>query len=158
MKSRTSFFNRAVIKKDITRFAPLWVLYTLGMLLIMLNTVSSSLYMHPVHNMNASIGGISVANLFYAALVAQLLFGDLFKSKMCNALHAMPVSRNAWFGSHLLVGLACSLLPNLLTSVLMMFSLGKFWYTALLWLQQILSIMMYCPFPLRKSSFTNWEV
>ena len=134
MKSRTSFFNRAVIKKDITRFAPLWVLYTLGVLLIMLSAVSSSAYIHPVHNLNTSVAGMATANLFYAVLVAQLLFGDLFKSKMCNALHAMPVSRNAWFGSHLLVGLGFSLIPNLLTSLLMMFSLGKFWYTALLWL------------------------
>ena len=33
MKSRTSFFNPTVLKKDITRFAPLWGLYTVFMLL-----------------------------------------------------------------------------------------------------------------------------
>ena len=27
MKSRTSFFNPAVLRKDITRFAPLWGMY-----------------------------------------------------------------------------------------------------------------------------------
>ena len=34
MKSRTSFFNTAVLKKDITRFAPAWGLYLTGMLLL----------------------------------------------------------------------------------------------------------------------------
>ena len=34
MKLKTSFFNTSVLKKDITRFAPLWGLYTVFMLLV----------------------------------------------------------------------------------------------------------------------------
>ena len=41
MKSRTSFFNITLFKKDITRFAPLWVLYTVAMSLMMLTTYTT---------------------------------------------------------------------------------------------------------------------
>ena len=34
MKLRTSYFNSTVLKKDITRFAPVWGLYTLFMLMV----------------------------------------------------------------------------------------------------------------------------
>ena len=35
MKLRTSFFNPTVFKKDLTRFAPTWVLYTVGLFMMM---------------------------------------------------------------------------------------------------------------------------
>lgn len=134
MKSRISFFDTAVLKKDITRFVPLWVLYTVGMLLIMLPTVSGSNWIHPVRALNGSLGSLSIANLLYGALTAQLLFGDLFQSRLCNALHAMPMTRTARFGSHVCSGLLFALVPNLLVTLLMMPYLDAFWYTALLWL------------------------
>ena len=36
MKSRTSFFNFTVLRKDITRYAPVWGLYAIGLLLFLL--------------------------------------------------------------------------------------------------------------------------
>ena len=39
-------------------------------------------------------------------LTAQLLFGDLYHSRLCNALHAMPVTREGWFLTHSAAGLA----------------------------------------------------
>ena len=36
MKLRTSYFNPGVLRKDLTRFAPLWGLYTVFMLLVVL--------------------------------------------------------------------------------------------------------------------------
>ena len=40
MKSRISCFDTATFKKDITRFAPLWALYTVNILLTILPTMS----------------------------------------------------------------------------------------------------------------------
>lgn len=134
MKLRISCFDTATFKKNITRFVPLWALYTVGLLLIMLSTVSDSLWTHPVRLLNISLEALSLANLLYGALTAQLLFGELFQSRLCNALHAMPVTRNARFGSHLCAGLLFALVPNFLVSLLMMPYLGQFWYIALLWL------------------------
>ena len=135
MKSRISFFNIALFKKDITRFAPLWVLYTVGMSLMMLTTYAAlGKYYGPVRELGRSIGGYSVINLFYGALAAQLLFGDLFNSRLCNALHAMPMTREAGFGSHVTAGLAFSIVPNLVISLLIMPSFGQYWYLPLAWL------------------------
>ena len=135
MKSRISFFDRATFKKDITRFLPLWVLYTVFLLLCMIPTAAgSSYYSHPARALNNSLSGLTMANLLYAALSAQLLFGELFNSRLCNALHAMPMTREARFGSHILAGILFAWIPNLLTTVLMMPYLGSMWYTCLLWL------------------------
>ena len=35
MKLKTSFFDKTVLKKDLTRFFPLWTLYLIGGLLVM---------------------------------------------------------------------------------------------------------------------------
>ncbi len=133
MKLRISCFDGATFKKDITRFLPLWALYTVGMLLIMLTTVSDA-WSHPAILLDSSLSPLALANLIYGALTAQLLFGELFNSRLCNALHAMPVTRAARFGSHICAGILFSLVPNLLVTLLMMPYLGGLWYAALLWL------------------------
>ena len=137
MKSRISCFDTATFKKDITRFVPLWALYAVGLLLIMLSTISGTLWTHPVRLLDTSLEALSLANLLYGALCAQLLFGELFNSRLCNALHAMPVTRSARFVSHICAGLLFAFVPNLLVSLLMMPYLGQFWYSALLWLGAI---------------------
>jgi ABC-2 type transport system permease protein len=60
-----------------------------------------------------------VANLIYAMVCAQVLFGDLFNSRMCNALHALPLRRESWFGIHILSGLCFSLIPNFVFTLLL---------------------------------------
>ena len=135
MKLRTSFFDAATFKKDITRFMPLWALYTVFLLLVMLPTAAgNTYYSHPARALNNSLSLLTLANFLYGVLCAQLLFGELFNSRLCNALHAMPVTRGARFGSHILAGIAFAWIPNLLTSLLMIPSLGHLWYTAFLWL------------------------
>ena len=135
MKSRTSFFNLAIYKKDVTRFAPLWILYTAITMLIMLSVLGMSgrdtNYLTDA--VGQSIAPLSILNLFYGIIAAQLLFGELFNSRLCNALHAMPVTREARFGSHVLAGLSFSILPNLLISLLMMPYLKFWWFGALVW-------------------------
>ena len=135
MKSRMSFCNRASFRKDITRFAPLWALYTAAIALIMVTGVAEIFsYEHPVEILDGRIQAMAVPNFIYGMLAAQLLFGDLFQSRMCNALHAMPIRRETWFGSHILSGLSFSILPNLLVSLVMMPFLRGYWYVSLLWL------------------------
>lgn len=135
MKSRISFFDGATFKKDITRFMPLWILYTVFLLLCMIPTAAGgSYYSSPARALNSSLEGLAVANFLYGALTAQLLFGELFNSRLCNALHAMPVTREARFGSHILAGVLFAWLPNLLTALLMAPYLGHLWFTAFLWL------------------------
>ena len=135
MKSRTSFFDQTVLKKDITRFAPLWGLYLIGGLLVAFTSAighGHSYYL--AENLSACIGPMSIISLCFAALAAQLLFGDLFNTRLCNALHAMPLRREGWFFTHVTAGLLFYLVPNAIISLALMLFLGKFWYASLLWL------------------------
>ena len=134
MKSRTSFFDRTVLKKDITRFAPLWGLYLIGGLLISISVAASGGYSYYLaQSLSNLIGPFGIISLIYAALAAQLLFGDLFNTRLCNALHAMPLRREGWFLTHVTAGLLFSLVPNLLISLAILPFLGEFWYTSLIW-------------------------
>ena len=134
MKSRTSFFDKTVLKKDITRFAPLWGLYLIGGLLVVLSfyTNSSGWTYYRAQDLNTSIGPLSVVSICYAMLAAQLLFGDLFNTRLCNALHAMPLRREGWFFTHVTAGLLFSIVPNTIICLLISLALGEWWYTALL--------------------------
>ncbi len=134
MKSRISFFDKAVLRKDITRFAPLWAIYLIGGLLVMLTGLADLSPTSAANDLASTIGPFSIINLIYAALCAQLLFGDLFNTRHCNALHALPLRRETWFTSHVLSGLMFSLVPHAVGVVLMMTMLGELWFVGLLWL------------------------
>ena len=114
MKSRTSFFNPTAFKKDMLRFAPLWGLYTLCMVLGMMLMVQGAGNGYSFQRDLCSLPqAMNIINFGYAAVAVQLLFGDLYNSRMCNALHALPIRRECWFGTHVAAGLAFSLIPTL---------------------------------------------
>ena len=135
MKLRTSFFNITALKKDIKRFAPLWGLYTIFQLLFILllweSEESSARFMNNAPYIMQSMG---VLNFAYAGLCALVLFSDLFNSKMCNALHAMPLRREGWYLTHLVAGLSFCIVPNLLGTILASVFLQEYCYGAFLWL------------------------
>ena len=133
MKSRTSFFNTAVLKKDITRFAPAWGLYLTGMLLLTM-TIFMEEDAELARSIGTTLGLFSLINICYALVCGALLFGDLFNSKLCNALHAMPMRREGWFLTHVTSGLLFSIVPNLLVCLILMPRLGEYWYVAFIWL------------------------
>lgn len=132
MKSRTSSF-KTILRKDILRFAPLWALYLIGGIMILFSGAESGVNA-TVRNLTWLVELYSVINLIYAALVAQLLFGDLFNSRMCNALHAMPMRRETWFMSHVISGICFSLVPNVIMTLAMLPMLGEYWFIGFVWL------------------------
>ncbi len=137
MKLRTSFFNGAVLKKDITRFAPIWALYTIFSLLALMAFDAETSW-DMVSACHDVLGGMAVINFFYAGIAAVMFFGDLYSSRMCNALHAFPMRREGWFITHLVSGLLFCLVPNLLMVILTSFTLGSMFYIAFLWLAVML--------------------
>lgn len=117
MRSRRSFFNFTVLFKDITRFFPVW-----GLCSVFLGLVWLALQMT-----NSRYIGNHLQEFFvlsspwicgYALLCAVTLFGDLFQSRLCNALHAMPLRREGWFFTHGAAGLLFFLVPFALFCVL----------------------------------------
>lgn len=134
MKSRTSFCNKAVLKKDITRFFPVWAIYLICGLLVATTFIGATTGAVAEYVQEILSGVMSWICGGYAMMVALLLFGDLYNSRLCNALHAMPLRRESWFCSHILSGILMALVPNLLISLVLMPMLGSFWYVALIWL------------------------
>ena len=79
MRSKTSWFDKTIFLKDLTRFAPLMGLYALcllaGAALMASNDGVSFFYARNVMECLHLV--MPVVNLFYAPVVATLLFGDL---------------------------------------------------------------------------------
>lgn len=143
MKSRISFCDRTVLKKDVTRFLPLWLIYLIGGLLVT-STSMGSLPGSVATGMASMLAyGMPAITCIYALLAAITLFGDLFVPRMCNALHALPLRRETWFFTHFLAGLAMFFLPNAILCLVLMTQLNALWYVALLWLGALMLMYLF---------------
>lgn len=144
MRSRTSLFNKTVLLKDITRFCPVWIIYSVLMLMPALGTISTASLQNPsvlAAELGWGVSGMAISCMVYAMVCAFFLFGDLFKSRLCNALHAFPMRRESWFATHTLAGILFFLVPTTAVAVLYLPYLGQYGSIALLWL--LASTVMY---------------
>lgn len=142
MKSKTSFFNKTVFKKNLTRFAPVMAVYTLCLILGMMMLYQNNEEMGRTFWFASRIAGnlqlMGLVNLLFAPLCAMLLFGDLYNSRMCNALHAMPMRRETLFLTNVVSGLLFSMIPTAVMALLSVPLLNativeNAWQIALLW-------------------------
>lgn len=130
MKSKISFFNKTIFKKNLTLYWPLWGVYTL--FLFCMQPATIWIYNH---NANVStgytmddrlrnlIGSLSTEGyIFLIALFAvffgMALFNYLYNSKSANMIHSLPVDRTQLFGTNVLSGLAFLIVPQVLVSIL----------------------------------------
>lgn len=134
MKLRTSFFKPVTLKKDILRYAPIWALYLIGMMMVLLDEGGYGYYDYTARKIDDLIKSFGIVNLCYAGVCANLLFGDLYNTKLCYSLHAMPLRRESWLTTHLIAGLLFSLVPNLVATLYLMALLENYWFIALYWL------------------------
>ena len=141
MKSRTSSYKKTLFLKNVTRFMPFWGLYTLCLLLglaILLGSARDHSFYFAM-NMASCARLMAVVNVGYAVLAAQLLFGDLYDSRMCNGLHALPMRREEIFAVNVISGISFSLFPSLVMALISLpMMLGTVvvngWQISLLWL------------------------
>ena len=76
MRSRTSCFNKTVFRKNLLRFAPVWGVYTLCLvvgILILYGNGGTMKHFHFAYHMTQLVEIMAVVNLIYAPIVAQLL-------------------------------------------------------------------------------------
>lgn len=127
MKLRTSCFNKAIFRKDLTRFAPVGVLYTLCLIagLMLMAAPEDSYPFWIASRMTTCIQYMSIVNLFYGPLMAALLFGNLYNSRMCNGLHAMPLRRQELFVTHIASGLTYSCVPTAVMALISLPMMGR---------------------------------
>ena len=135
MKLRISFFNPGVLKKDATRFFPVWGLYSVFLLILYLMLTSNAVSAGEIaYNMVDMLPISAVVNLGYGLICAFMLFGDLFNSRLCNALHAMPMRREGWFATHLTAGLLFMAVPNGVFALITGLQMASYAYISLWWL------------------------
>lgn len=108
MRSATSFFDKTMIRTDVRRFWPLWVLYT-GIWVIMLPVYQwVDLYLsvdYPGDQVYNSLTGGLVMAVAFGCLLPMALFSYLMNSRSLGLMHALPVSRTSQFISHTAAGL-----------------------------------------------------
>lgn len=140
MKLRTSFFNTRVLLKNLTRFAPLWVLYAVAQVLG-LTTLNLEEAGQVANDLTFLMGPVAIFHAGYALLVAACLFGDLFDSRMCNGLHAMPLRREGWLLTNLASGLVFALIPAVVGGVVAAVALEEYRWFAFYW--QVTSLLQF---------------
>ena len=141
MKLRTSFFNFGVLRKNLTRFAPLWILFAIGEVLGIMSLDVTNLAYRIVDDLSYIMGPVSIFHAGYALLVAACLFGDLFDARLCNGLHAMPMRREGWLLTNLVSGLVFALIPAIVGGGFAAIVLQEYWWIAIAW--QLVSLLQF---------------
>lgn len=141
MKLRTSFFNFGVLRKNLTRFAPLWILYAVGEVLGVMTLDLGEAAYRLADDLSYIMGPVAIFHTVYALLVAACLFGDLFDARLCNGLHAMPMRREGWLLTNLVSGLLFALIPAIAGGCMAAFMLREYWWVAIIW--QLTSFLQF---------------
>ena len=104
MKCRTSSSDLAILKKDLTRFAPVWLALSAYLAIWAANLLTSEeIYRSYLYEPIAPV---------FAPVIAILLFSYLFDPKECFMIHSLPIRRERLFGIHILAGLVMFLVPT----------------------------------------------
>lgn len=146
MKSKTSCYDPAFSRMELRRFAPVWILYTIGFLLIlaMQFSIMSGTVGDKIESVKYCSEIAGVMNAGYALVLAQLFFGDLYSPRLCYAIHSMPVTRGGWFGTQIILGLFSGLLPNCIAAGAFFLMLNQFRQVILWWLAaSLLQFMLF---------------
>lgn len=117
MKLKKSCYDPAFCRMGFKRFAPLGILYTLGLVLFTVGNVNlgQNMYSTVVTSFYSLFQYTMVFNCAYAFVLVQLLLGDLYTPRLCYAIHALPVTRGGWFGTQVIQGIL-SVIPGILIS------------------------------------------
>lgn len=114
MKSKKSCYDAAIGHITIRRYGLIGLLYTIGVTLLVVGSVNGSSYTgNAAVSIQRLCDVIPVCNLIYAAMLAQLLMGDLYTTRLSYALRSLPITLGGWFGTQVTLGIV-SVLPGIL--------------------------------------------
>ena len=126
MRSKTSWFNRTLFVKNLTRFWPVWALYAVLWAFVMpVNLLSSVRY----GGLNTAVrfaerdvlymGQATVlTTLLFGVLAAMCVFSYLYNSRSVGMYHALPLRREGLFLTSYLSGLSFLAGPAVLVFLL----------------------------------------
>lgn len=128
MKSKTSFFNLSIYRKNLVQFWPIWAGYLFIFVIVLPGKLwvdlRNCLRYDDIYNsyheqMIATIGNDMNLEYFIpfvfigAIVIATALFSYLYSSKSANMIHALPVTREELFGTNVITGLTIMWFPPL---------------------------------------------
>lgn len=131
MQSRISCFNKTLFLKNLTRFWPFAVIYTL--INIISHPVTLYLRLNASYNRDHTVSdkiewireyfsGIfyfdSIVIFIMAIVIAMAVLSYLYQSRSAFSIHAFPVTRTELFVSNYLSGLVLIFVPQLLTALI----------------------------------------
>lgn len=130
MKSKRSFFNKMIFRKDITRFWPLWAIQlAIGVLAIIAPMMSELSYQRSIQAGKDSEMSFLVTliqnsclspyTMGVSILVAVCVFMYLTRERDAYTIHSFPFTRTTLFMSHYLAGLAILLVPPVIIELLL---------------------------------------
>lgn len=103
MRSKTLSSEMTILKKDLTRFAPVWLGLCAYLTIWAITLLTKDYYNSMVYEPIAPI---------FAPILAIVLFSYLFDPKECFMVHSLPIRRERLFGIHILAGLVMFLVPT----------------------------------------------
>ena len=118
MRSKTSCFNGALLRKDLCRFWPLWCAYlAIWLVAVPLNQFLtlfgiSARYNTPIQLMDAAISNLLRMGtemglwmgLAFGCFFAMALFSYLCSARSVGMMHSFPIRREGLFFTHYLAG------------------------------------------------------
>lgn len=130
MKSKTSFFNTTIFKKNISHYWPVWALF-LCYLIFMLPIriwLSASDYQNyygditvpDVARQYQTIGNvvssavIPIPYFLFAMVAALVVFSYLYNARTANMIHALPVNRFELYVTNYISGIFFLIVPELI--------------------------------------------
>ena len=133
MQSKTSFFNKQLFRKNLTRFWPLWVVPSFVGALLPL-AMLTQLIGYGQEGIFGSGGryaleftsfyydvvtyALPILSLCYAILVAIAMWSYLFNSRSTGLMHTLPIRREGLFLTNFLSGMTMMLVPYVVTGAL----------------------------------------
>ncbi len=115
MKLKKTCYDPAVSRMTIKRYGLVGVLYTIGIILITVGFINPVHYGEALSDVQNLCTAMPFINLVYAALLTQLLLGDLYNPRLSYGLRSFPITQGGWFGTQVILGIV-SVLPGILIS------------------------------------------
>lgn len=128
MRSKTSYFNGTLFKKNLSRYWPLWglasfggAMFPLAMLLELLH--NGFQFWSPLETRQAYYTvlsyGVPVISIVYAILCAMAVWNYLYNARSVGMMHTLPIRREGLFVTNVLSGLTMMAIPYTVTGVLL---------------------------------------
>ncbi len=128
MKSRISFFNFGLLRKNAVRFSPIWIGYLIcwtvavPVILAMQLTDEHNLDMKTYLDVAAFLGHLltagAVVTFVYGIIVAMAVWSYLYNARSVSLMHALPIRRSGLFLTNYVSGLLFIIVPHLIVAFL----------------------------------------